>query len=289
MTTTEERLVTAVTAAPHDDAPRRAYADWVRPYDAPRAKLVDVQLAWAEQRRTSRYKASHPNDPGAGLVEAHQDQSRWSRTILRYASSVSYYRGFIEKVVIDPYLFLEYGEWLFTNAPIIHVAFTHPEDGPFPIGDIAQSPLLRRLDCIDICDGSLDDAGVATLAASPHFDALWLDLSGNGLSLAAFEALAKNEATRKLLAVGRWQGYRSGHPLNTYWPGQKNVVTDRLKNGGEGYEEEWGPVQPEGQALERQYGYLPWLHKANWAYMNDARWFVERGLLPLQPPGSPVE
>jgi uncharacterized protein (TIGR02996 family) len=288
MTTTEERLVAAVAAAPHDDTPRRAYAAWVRPYDEPRAQLIDAQLAWAEERRRTNYRARGAfNDPGESLVKRHQHQSRWSRTLLRYARSVRYYRGFIEGVVIDPFLFLEYGEWLFANAPIIRVTFVRPEAGSFPVHEVASSPLLRRLDDIGLADLGLQDEDVSVFASSPHINALWLDLSGNELSIKAFDALARNVATRRLLAVARWQGY--GADSKQYWPGQTDVVTDRLTNGGEGNESEWGPVQPEGQALERTYGYLPWLHKANSVYMNDARWFVNHGLLPVSPRGLPVE
>ena len=71
----------------------------------------------------------------------------------------------------------------------------------------------------------LNDADVGTLAASSHFNALWLDLSGNDLSIKAFEALAQNSATRDLLVVARFQaGMHSGPCSETYWPGQLRVL-----------------------------------------------------------------
>ena len=281
MLTTEEQLVMAVTSAPHDDAPRRAYADWVRPYDPRRAKFIEMQLAWAEDSRTTRRGYSNPTE---GFLDAHADE--WSRTFLKYVTRADYYRGFIEDIAIDPYIFLEYGEFLFVNAPILSVTFLRPEEGPFPLEELLASPLLARLNCIVLKDGLVDDAAVEMLAASPHLEnCLWLDLSGNVLTIRAFAALARNASTRKLLVVERAQ---SGYPETRYDPGQQYELTDRL-NRWDTFISELGPVKPEGQALERTYGYLPWLHRENSCDALDAHWFVQHGVLPVRPAGSPVE
>ncbi|HLL21696.1 MAG TPA: hypothetical protein VK427_06180, partial [Kofleriaceae bacterium] len=111
-----------------------------------------------------------------------------------------------------------------------------------------------------------------------------VDLTGNVLTIRAFEALARNASTRKLLVVGRG---KSGSPETHYNPAQEYEVTDRL-NRWDGFISEMGPVKPEGQALERKYGYLPWLHDENICNPLDAHWFVEHGVLPVKPAGSPV-
>jgi hypothetical protein len=52
----------------------------------------------------------------------------------------------------------------------------------------------------------------------------------------------------------------------------------------------WAPLGPDGQALEREHGYIPWLHpQDNACDKFDARWFVNQGILPKRPFGSPVE
>ena len=281
--TNEERLLTAVTAAPHDDAPRKAYADYIRPFDPDRAELIDLQLERAADARTTRM--GHRGNPGErGILSARGEE--WSRTLLKYVRRAEYYRGFVERIVIDPYLFLEYGEWLYINAPIHYVAFARPADGPFPIDELAASPLLARLTGIGLSNGVVDDATVARFASSPHLTSCqWLDLSYNVLTIKAFESLAHYPSTRKLLAVARDQG---GHWSTQYDPGQQLEVTDR-RNRWDGFETEWGPIKPEAQALERQYGYLPWLHHENTCFPLDAHWYVTHGVLPVKPVGSPVE
>jgi len=278
---TEEQLVLAVTSAPHDDAPRRAYADWVRPYDPDRAELIDVQLARAADARRTRLPNSKAIEKGILAARAKD----WSRTLLKYVRRADYYRGFVEEITIDPYLFLEYGEFLFVNAPMLWASFVRPEDGLFPVDELAASPLLARLNGIGL-RGLVDDAAVERFAASPHLDNCHcLDLSANVLTIRAFEALARNPSTRKLLMVTRDE---SGPSETHYDPAQQYVVTDRL-NRWDGFEWEMGPVKPEGQALERKYGYLPWLHHENVCDPLDAHWFVEHGVLPVKPVGSPVE
>ncbi|HLL21697.1 MAG TPA: hypothetical protein VK427_06185 [Kofleriaceae bacterium] len=197
-----------------------------------------------------------------------------------------YYRGFVERVAIDPYIFLEYCEFLFVNAPILFASFVAPEEGPFPLEELAASPLLERLNAIGLEDGIVDDAGVEVFAASPHLtNCHFLNLSGNVLTIRAFDALARNPSTRKLLVVGRDQ---NGPPDTLYDPGQQYEETGRIDRWDR-IVQELGPVKPEGQALERKYGYLPWLHSENSCHPLDAHWFVEHGVLPVKPVGSPVE
>lgn len=51
-----------------------------------------------------------------------------------------------------------------------------------------------------------------------------------------------------------------------------------------------GPTcHPEGKALERRYGYNPWLHlRENFVHRFDGAWYVARGMCPVKPVGSRV-
>ncbi|MEA2785216.1 MAG: hypothetical protein QOF71_1320, partial [Candidatus Eremiobacteraeota bacterium] len=52
-------LLAEVLAAPHDLAPRRAYARAVRTYEPERAALIDHQLAIREARRAGLTPSEH--------------------------------------------------------------------------------------------------------------------------------------------------------------------------------------------------------------------------------------
>jgi len=172
------------------------------------------------------------------------------------------------------------------NWPILSVSFIQPEEGPFPLDELAASPLLARLNGIALKRGVVDDAAVEKFAASPHLENCHtLDLSHNVLTIRAFEALARNPSTRKLLVVAR---DRNGRLDTQYHPKAQLQATDRLDRW-DCVISEWGPMSPEGQALERKYGYIPWLHRENSCHQLDAHWFVQNGVLPVQPVGSPVE
>ncbi len=283
MSTKEQRLYDAVLAAPDDDGPRHAYAEYIRPYDAARAELITLQLARSATQRTTRYRDGLPTTRERRLLQ--DDSEQWSRTLLRYARRVEYHRGFVGSISIDPFLFLEYGEWLFANAPLCDVRFVMAESVPFPMADLINSPLLERLTGVSITH-CLDDGSVIRLAGSPYLkNCMWLDLSHNILSFAAFDAIARSPSLRQLLFLVR---DTTGDRLSHYFPGQRLVATDRL-NRWDGVITEWGPVSPEGQQLERELGYIPWLHRDNFCKPYDARWFVEHGVLPVKPVGSPVE
>jgi len=83
--------------------------------------------------------------------------------------------------------------------------------------------------------------------------------------------------------------YRNEGSRNNYHPEQRQyqVVVD---DSWSPPVSEWAPLGEDGQALEREFGYLPWLHpQDNACDKFDARWFVDQGILPKRPAGSPVE
>src|SRR5262249_26220823 len=149
----------------------------------------------------------------------------------------------------------EYGEWLCINAPIRHVAFTKPQEGAFPIDALAASPLLARLDSIDVTSSGLVDDDIAKLASSPHLERLrYLDLSWIRLRGNAYEALAASATTRKVLVV-----VRSGYDIGAKLPGERFDDTGQDDMTGAPVMG-WTAMPPEGKALEAAHGYIPWLH-----------------------------
>lgn len=270
-----ERLLGAVTAHPDDDAPRVAFADYIRSSDPDRATFIVEQLEHAALRRERRDVADNYINP---LQKRHDDT--WTRTIAKYARSWVYDRGFVSEIEIDPDLFLEYGEWLMINAPISVVRFCKPE-GAFPLAALAASPLLAKLDGIRMSDVVLTTADIATLAASPHLGRLRYfsftnDKTNKG---SAYEVLAAHPATRKLLVVA---------VADPAFPGQQF--------GDTGDDDYWGAaiqgyskVSEAGTKLEQKYGYIPWLHpEQNLCVVFDAAYYVAQKILPAKPVGSPV-
>jgi hypothetical protein len=273
-----DQLLDEITARPEDDDARLRLAEHVRSYDAAWAKLIELQIARARKRRTER-RTIPPSQEELALLREHGAQ--WTHTLAKYARRCEHYRGLVEEIAIDPHVFLEYGEWLAKNAPIRHVVFLRP-DGPFPVAELAASPLLGRLDSIGLPRLGLTDHDVATFVASPHLKRLaYLDLSGNPIGLPAYEALAASAKTRGLLVVRRDET-----DPEHYDPGQQSRPSNRDDQFGAAIWE-WTPPSPEGQALEQRYGYLPWLYpEHNGTDRFDARWFLDHKVLPVKPAGS---
>ncbi len=273
--------ISAITADPEDDELRLRFAGFMRPYDEPLARFVELQIARARRRRSERSSYGLAAEE-EGLLKRHR--LSWGHTMAKYTGAFEFYRGLIEYISIDPYLFLEYGDWLMKNAPIRNVNFFRPDEGGFPLTEVLDSPLLDRLDSIGFYNVGFTDRDIELMAGSAHLTrCVWLDLTGNPIGLPAFTALAASPRTRGLLCVERAEGAREH-----YFPGDLWQVTDRDDRWGAPIWD-WGPLPPEGQALEQKYGYLPWLHpKDNGCDRFDARWFFDHGVLPVKPAGSPV-
>jgi uncharacterized protein (TIGR02996 family) len=271
---TFESYLAAILASPEDDAPRLAFAKAWAAYDAPLARFVELQVERAQRRRAG--DEASPSSEEATLLR--NNEARWAHTLAKYTRSWQFDRGFISYVVIDPHLFLEQGAWLMRNAPIHHVGFSNAAEGPFPLDELLASPLLAQLDSIDLPNLELGDSDIAQLAASPHLDrCLVLDLSHNPLTSKAFEALAAGAHTRALLQVHRARG------RNDSSPSQQLAETEQQDSWG-ATQWDFAPLGAAGQALERRFGYLPWLHPGDNACDRfDARWLVSRGALPKRP------
>lgn len=267
-------LLTAVTANVDDDAPRLAFAAHIRGAEPERARFIEDQIARANARRAQRGCVDTGDHP---LLRSHG--AEWSRMIAKYARRWTFDRGFIANITIEPYLFLEYGEWLMVNYPLQMVQLGAPDDGAFPVAALAASPLLARLEALVLRDVRLAGSELEQLLASPHLGRMrYLSLGGDRVSAASYDRIAAAPDLRKLLVLS----------LGDDGPGQRFADTGRDDLQGRAVHA-WTDVSPDGKALEAKHGYLPWLHpEQNWCEPLDAAWFVAQGVLPARPPGSPV-
>ena len=276
-TVTDHELLDAIAANPEDDDLRVQYAERCRTSDPERARFIDLQMARARRRRGGDF--SEPTNEEVALRKKRG--ADWAHTIAKYSPRYEFDRGMVEEIAIDPHLFLERGEWLYKNAPIRHVWFGRQADpGPFPLADVLGSPLLAHLDTIVMQSKRFDDTAAESLARCPHLTrCLILDLTGNRLAIRGFTALAASPTTRRMLQIAV--------APDAYHPGQRFQPTDAMDSAGADIWD-WSDVSDEGKALERQYGYVPWLHSQNWVLRLDARWLVDRGVVPVKPAGSPM-
>jgi len=290
----------AILRDPEDDRPRRAMVDLLGPSDPVRAKFIQIQLDVAQRRRETKYSRVVSDDAGgSAYLEAHEDE--WTRDIGFYMGETlphrrtEFDRGFVRLCSMNPYLFLEQGEHVMNAiAPLRGISFFDDPDGdPFPMKELAASPLLSRLEEIRFTECWLTEKELLTFAESPNLQrALILDLRclGKRPGLGVAEALAANPLTRKCLRI------------------ESHILSEEL--AAPGLRDIFGPIgefyagadqdlflraalvemSPEGRDLERRYGYIPWLHQHNEGFYDpDAFYWVETGVLPRFVVGSPAE
>jgi hypothetical protein len=291
---TADECVDAIFANPEDDTPRHQLATAIAASDPPLSEFIERQLAMSKQMRETFY---HPRISRIGdkTVEENallgKHAHRWSRNLGFYLGeiekhrTVEFHRGLPWLCSMNPYLFLEQGEYVMTKiAPLRGIEFfPDPEGDPFPATELAACPWLERLDEIRFSDSTLAPGDLALLAESPHLArVLMLDVRNNSRGLAAYQALAANPQTRRCLTILA-----------------PDLASDAPSDGGpigefEAREEYGGrysfEMSSEGHALEREHGYIPWLHLENrGANPVDAHHWVEAKVLPLFVPGSPAD
>lgn len=211
----ERVFLDEILANPADDAPRLAYADWLKENGQPaRADLIRVQCELArreedapgQQKRRQREKAllkKHAAEWNANLPE-------WVRVGGRFR------RGFVAAVVTDLETFLKHGgavvkvtplEGLEMNSSIGDKGAKALAKCPHAAGltelrlgwsgitaqgakALAGSPYLTRLRVLDLINNHLGDEGLKALAAAPQLAGLtYLDLCTNDVGLAGLKAV----------------------------------------------------------------------------------------------------
>lgn len=282
---TWNELHAAALREPEEDAPRLALADYYRPNDPDRARFMELQIRLGVHRRTRTELPPHALEYEVEKLLKKHDE-RWSSTIAKYTRGRGghrYDRGMIDWVWIDPYVFLEYGDWLRKNAPIRRVSFWKRPGDELPLAELLESDVIAGLDQVGFDDIPLTDADVEKIAASPKLrDLLSLGLGDGQFTRRAFEAIAASPHLRALLYINR--------PLKgpdwPYSPIADHAMTEEDDAQGRAIWK-FRPLPPDGIALEKKHGYLPWLHPKDNS-RSDLRYRVQRGELPVKPRGSPV-
>ena len=248
--TTRDDLVRTVIANPDADAPREAFANWGVPHGDLQGKLAQIQLAEAHERRVgTTADANLRYSEAQVLIEQHG--GTWARDASAIASYPRFFRGFVESVVMDVPAFLARAPELYAIAPVREVIFI--DAGPH-IDALAASPHLARLVAIEFYNRSetapLGDAGLRTLAESPHLGKLaLLQLAWNEISLDGVEAIAASKMLPGLRDVSLGNNPVGG-VVEEYGVDALNfeIVRDGIS------------LPPLGRALEEKYGKLRWLH-----------------------------
>jgi Leucine Rich repeat len=242
-----------VIDAPLEDAPRQAYADRVEATDPDRAQFIRLELMAARARRAGTSSMAY-SIPAGILRDAHG--KRWAAPVDEFVSGWSFYRGFVELVVMDAEWFLETAEEIYARTPVLHL---DPTDVRPVTEELFASTHLDRIVSLNLMQNDLDDADAILLAESPHLRNLeWLDLSHNQIGDAGLEALA---ASHNLPSLGY---------VDFRW----NVATDPTPT----HADEWDATTPTAQALQEKYGHREWLDarpRRQWPPDRDAAWITQ--------------
>jgi uncharacterized protein (TIGR02996 family) len=195
---TERELFAAVCAAPDDDAPRLAYADFIERSEPDYAEFIRLQVARAAEERARKAPRGNMGPREQELWLKHyaewgryiQKYVRDSRVPHRYDQGWGFERGFIAFVRMEPENFIALGERLFRMAPVQHADLY---DGSEPVRPLFASPLLAKLDSLSLWRTKLDDDDAIAIAqCQPLSRATWLDLRDNNISERGVRALAES-------------------------------------------------------------------------------------------------
>jgi hypothetical protein len=288
---TYEECMAAILLSPEDDRPRYDLANSLRAADPTRAEFIETQLEEARVRREQRYRMSSDLETrGDRLLGGREFE--WARDLDFYLGEearhrrIEYDRGLPWLCMLNPYMFLEQGEQIVSNiAPLRGIQFyDDPEGSPFPMKELAASPLLARFDEIRLHECKLSNEDLLAFAASPNLERLLdLDLRAWGVyekpmpTIELLDALGANPLTRKCLQIRTH--------IRAADNGEIGEFTAHDEYGNYIFE-----MSAEGHELERKHGYLPWLHHADGLWCSpDTHYWVEQKVLPLFPPGSPID
>lgn len=201
MNAREQVMLEAIVAAPADDAPRLAYADWLVARGDARGELIRVEC-----ERERLHNDGNVLDPkrwqervarDEELLRAHRDE--WQAPLAKTGLTFGWSRGFPSSIIGG-------GDELVAARRALEFApidsLTLVADLKPTIGEIAASPLLARVLELALDAGTRDnratsqwalgDAGLAMLARSPHLTCLRSFHSGwNDVGIAGLVALAE--------------------------------------------------------------------------------------------------
>jgi hypothetical protein len=230
-------LLAAVLAAPHDLAPRRAYARAVRAYEPDRAALIDHQLAIREARRAGLRPSERDLLEARTLIRRFGD--RWCGPVRQTADDATYWGGFVEEVRVTGTRLVQVAALMRDAAPVRMLTVTNLRGH---LQALLDEPRFAQLVALDVGENGLSDTDVAALAAAPALRGLAvLRIAGNlDCGYAALRALARLPALRFVDA----DDTRTPLRLSTFDAVSGEVTLDDTAAQG---------------VMEAELGPLPWL------------------------------
>lgn len=228
----EAALMAAVCAAPADDAPRLAYADW-----AERAAGAEGAARAAYIRRTVKLYHQHQLDDIAALaLLTDARKASWSNGVdglgLLHHDFV---RGFVAYVIADagPLLASDVA----ARCPLQYLVVRRGAKDR--LAELLAAGWMQDMISFDLANNGLTDGDAQTIARSDLRGLRWLSLDRNPVTWAAVETLAAATAAGQFPEL-----HTLSLPFDIYDQGEGDLVTFR----------------PElGKRLRATYGDLAWL------------------------------
>jgi uncharacterized protein (TIGR02996 family) len=264
-----------IIARPNDDDPRHAYAAWFRGQPQPMAQefagFIDSQLRVAAAYRAdpkaevSTLRNWSDTYVSVAAFRAAVHLRRWLLEDLRMLlvdgliGWPQFYRGAVERVAMRARRFLEFGEEVFSLAPVRHLVLT---EVPSVVGELARSPLLARVRSLSFPANQprdvLSDEHLATLMESPHLSGLTYMrfVQQRGLTERSYEQIATARTLPQLSCIevfktAQWSDDRQ-EPYAPIGRRDRLFTRDTTRNVRRAHEWVAG--------VERRAGYMPCFH-----------------------------
>jgi uncharacterized protein (TIGR02996 family) len=193
----EQAFLQAIREAPHDDAPRLIYADWLEEQGGAertaRAAFIRIQCRLPELPGDDPARC-RLEDEAADLLAGYEGE--WTQPLHGIADDWRFSRGFIECITIDAPKFRAHAQCLFDFTPLrsLHL-FIHPRDVPH----LAACEHLQEIETLDFNGCHLTDRALQQLLTSPHLGRLTaLHLSGNDINTPGLRALVQSPLFARL-------------------------------------------------------------------------------------------
>jgi uncharacterized protein (TIGR02996 family) len=254
---TNHELVVEVLARPADDAPRLAYAKWLKDSgDKDRAELIKVQC---DRAAKDRFDPAQERLAKKEKSLLKKNEARWLAELPEWARRGAVFRrgfvgvlrveldevvkGFAELVKFTPVDGIELSTGgapaksvkALAKCPqaarLTSLALWYNGVGDAGAKAIASSPHFAGLRSLTLGNVGLTDAGAAALAASPHLAGLReLNLGGNDVTPAGIRAITSSKWAPEVLALDNIDLSGKAMAALAAWPGLASVRALSLDN-----------------------------------------------------------
>jgi uncharacterized protein (TIGR02996 family) len=200
-----EQFLTAIQAAPDDDAPRLVYADWLQRRGDVRGEFIAIQCTLAAT-------AEDPDDDARADLQARQWQlfdahaPTWLAELGLEGEEGVFRRGFVEEVNVSDARLQAVHEQLGQRA-VVRSLWIFPRPDGSSLGHVSSRalfswPWLRLLRELNLAENYLGFEAVQMLAGSPHLANLEkLDLESNYVWTEGARAIAASPYFTKLRSL----------------------------------------------------------------------------------------